>query len=431
MQPNLSFEQAPPISVPYRFFLTAPWFGVLAGLLLAWQGGASLASRWTPQALAMTHLLVAGYLLQAMIGALLQFVPVAAGGNVPRPSLVAAIVHPLCVLGGVGLPMAFLLASPPLFLLAAIAFVPALGIYLTAMGVALWRTEARGATVSTLRIALAGLAVTVALGGGMAISLSGNGNFPVGDTVDIHAAWGLVGWSLMLLMGVSYHVVPMFQLTPAYKPGYAHWAPLVLLGVLVLGTYASGGHQSGWTDSSLIAGFSLAGSYALITLGLQARRRRKIFDPTLIFFRVAMLALLAAAGLGISMVLSPSLADCPEAYMDLGLLAIVGVFMSAINGMLYKIIPFINWLHLQGRGGAVPNMREMIPEGAMRFQLWGHVTALILLLAAPLVPSLASLAGLALAASCGALAIILARAVGRYAKFEARLRGSNANLPPR
>ena len=65
MQPNLSFEQAPPISVPYRFFLTAPWFGVAAGLLLAFMGEDMLASRWTPGALAGTHLLVAGFMLQA------------------------------------------------------------------------------------------------------------------------------------------------------------------------------------------------------------------------------------------------------------------------------------------------------------------------------------------------------------------------------
>ena len=42
MHPNLSFEQAPAISVPYRFFLTAPLFGAAAGLLLAWLGPAAL-----------------------------------------------------------------------------------------------------------------------------------------------------------------------------------------------------------------------------------------------------------------------------------------------------------------------------------------------------------------------------------------------------
>ena len=45
MQPTLSFEQAPPISVPYRFFLTAPLFGAVAGLVLAWLGPDSVRSR--------------------------------------------------------------------------------------------------------------------------------------------------------------------------------------------------------------------------------------------------------------------------------------------------------------------------------------------------------------------------------------------------
>ena len=36
MQALLSYDQSPPIAAPFRFFLTAPLFGVLAGLLLIW-----------------------------------------------------------------------------------------------------------------------------------------------------------------------------------------------------------------------------------------------------------------------------------------------------------------------------------------------------------------------------------------------------------
>lgn len=97
MHPELSFEQAPPIGVPFRFFLTVPLFGIAAGMLLFIAGEEMLSSRWAPAALAGTHLLVAGFMLQAMCGALLQFVPVAAGGNIWRPQLVAAIVHPLLI----------------------------------------------------------------------------------------------------------------------------------------------------------------------------------------------------------------------------------------------------------------------------------------------------------------------------------------------
>ena len=53
--PGLSHDDTPPFSAPLRFFLTAPLFGVVAGLTLLF-GGEILVSRWTPGALAITHL---------------------------------------------------------------------------------------------------------------------------------------------------------------------------------------------------------------------------------------------------------------------------------------------------------------------------------------------------------------------------------------
>lgn len=78
----LSFEQAPPISVPFRFFLSAPLFGCLAGLLTAATGHSLLESRWSGALLALTHLLTLGFILQAVCGALLQLIPVAVGANI-------------------------------------------------------------------------------------------------------------------------------------------------------------------------------------------------------------------------------------------------------------------------------------------------------------------------------------------------------------
>ena len=59
MGPGLSYDDTPPFSAPIRFFLTAPLFGVAAGLTLIF-GGEILVSRWTPGALAITHLFAAG-----------------------------------------------------------------------------------------------------------------------------------------------------------------------------------------------------------------------------------------------------------------------------------------------------------------------------------------------------------------------------------
>ena len=67
--PGLAYEDTPPLSAPLRFFLTAPVFGLIAGLVLLFDGQL-LASRWTPGALAVVHLFAAGFMLHVMLGAL-------------------------------------------------------------------------------------------------------------------------------------------------------------------------------------------------------------------------------------------------------------------------------------------------------------------------------------------------------------------------
>ena len=96
---ELSLDQAPPIGVPLRFFLTAPLFALAAALLLIWQGPDLLDSRWNPALLGATHLLTLGYMGLIMIGALLQILPVVAGTPMQHPALVASIVHTLGTVG--------------------------------------------------------------------------------------------------------------------------------------------------------------------------------------------------------------------------------------------------------------------------------------------------------------------------------------------
>lgn len=428
MQNTLSFAQAPPISVPYRFFLTAPLFGVAAGLMLAWLGPAALASRWTPGALALTHLIVAGFMLQAMCGALLQFVAVVAGANIWRPRLVAAVVHPLITAGAVLLAMAFLSAQQLLFLLAALVFTIALGFFLTVMAIALLRTPARGMSIHVLRLAVFGLLVTVVFGVVLTATLGGlQSVWSVFTLVDIHVVWGLGGWALMLVIGVSFLVVPMFQLTPAYPIWLTRLAPaglLAVLGLWSLQLLPGAGHAPAWHKGLLLAGMLLAGLYAVATLWLQSRRRRLKTDVTFIYWRGAMLALLGLAASWLLLQALPPLGSHARAPLWLGVLALSGVFLSVITGMLYKIMPFLNWLHLQQAGGTavpVPNMKQMIPQRAMRAQMLLHFAALVLLLAAVLWPALALPAGLTFSASCLWLEWNLASAVRVYARCRASI----------
>ena len=436
MQPILSFEQAPPISVPYRFFLTAPLFGAVAGLVLAWLGPAALESRWAPGALAMTHLIVVDFMLQAMCGSLLQFVAVVAGANIWRPRLVAAVVHPLITAGAVFLATAFLLEQQLLFLAAALVFAAALGLFLTVMAIALLRTPARSASIQVLRLAVFGLLVTVVLGVTLAATLGLQENlqsvWSLLTLINVHVAWGLGGWALMLVIGVSYLVVPMFQLTPAYPVWLTRLVPAGLFLVLCLWSLQllpGRGEAQAWQSGVVLAGMLLAGLYAAATLWLQSRRRRRQPDVTLVFWRGAMLALLGLVVSWLVFEVLPQLGSHARAPLWLGVLALPGVILSVIMGMLYKIMPFLNWLHLQQQGGTVttqPNMKQMIPERAMRGQMRLHFAALALLLAAVLWPALALPAGLAFSASCIWLEWNLIGAARLYVRFRDKIRAAVA-----
>jgi hypothetical protein len=440
MQPILSFEQAPPISVPYRFFLTAPLFGAVAGLVLALLGPETFESRWSPGALAMTHLIVVDFMLQAMCGALLQFVAVVAGANIWRPRLVATVVHPLITVGAICLASAFLFDLPVLFLLAACVFVAALVPFLTVVAVALLRTPARGMSIHVLRLSVLGLLVTVVIGATLAVTLgraaSLPASLPLPMLINVHVAWGLGGWALMLVIGVSYLVVPMFQLTPSYPVWLSRLLPAGLMLLLCLWTLQlvpGSRFGQGWQSAVALAGATLAGSYAVTTLWLQSRRRRRLTDATFILWRGAMLALIAFALSSIAIVALPQLGDSPRAMMWLGVLALPGLFLSVITGMLYKIMPFLNWLHLQQQGGTgmpLPNMKQMIPEASMRGQMLVHFLALGLLLAAVLWPALALPAGLVFVASCLWLEWNLVGAARIYVRYRDRVRAAVLQRAP-
>lgn len=387
---GLSFEQAPPFSVPLRFFLTAPWFLVLAAMLLLWRGPEISATRWLPATLALTHLLTLGFMAQVMLGALLQILPVVVGVVVPRPQLMAALIHIPLTLGALALTVAFLSGIPAWFQSALGLLGLGFGVALIAIHLALWRAPVTGGTVIALRCALGALLVAVGLG----LLLSGFFGWglalPVVTMTHLHAAWGLVGWTVLLVAGVAYQVVPMFQITPPYPAWFVRgFAPLMAALLVAWSAFAFGG----WERMAMLASAALAVGLAVLagtTLYLLARRRRKVGDPTLAYWRTSMTSLLASALLWLATWWIPALGPASPAEWLLGVLPIFGFAVAVINGMLYKIVPFLAWFHLQAQlfqRAKVPNMKQLLPDAFVRRQFWAYLAALLLLLAAAVFPT--------------------------------------------
>jgi hypothetical protein len=211
-----------------------------------------------------------------------------------------------------------------------------------------------------------------------------------GSISAIRPLWGALGWIGALLMGVAYQVVPMFQITPEYPVLLRRWL-IPTLALLLLGWSLS----LVWLPQlSPLPGHLLALLMLLFagqTLWLQEQRRRRLADVSLDFWRLAMGSLILAVLTWVG----AQWYDGPRLELLAGVLFLLGFATSAVNGMLYKIVPFLVWLHLnnrlQARGswqGGVPNMKQIIAVSAMRWQFRLHLVALALLLATVLLPAI-------------------------------------------
>jgi len=347
---GLSLEQAPPISIPMRFFLAGPVFGMIAALLLLFSGPSALSSRWLPGLLTNAHIMLLGFATMVMFGAIQQFLPVVAGATIPRPRLFSLIVQILWFVGLSTMIPGFLYHHPLLFGIALLSFGSGLLVFIVVIGLSLKRAQARNETVTAIMLAMTSLGIVGVFGMLLAAGYAGWLPLYRGYLTDLHLTWGLLGWMGFLIMGVAYQVVPMFQLTPNYNQKTRSFLVPSLFGLLVLRTlntlpFLKVSWLSLLLEWSMVIGFAL---FAIETLWLQMRRKRKIWDATLWFWRVGTSVLLVTCILWCLGQLFGWSKSYHNFHLLLGFLYIFGFVFCVLLGMLLKIVPFLVWFHLQG-----------------------------------------------------------------------------------
>lgn len=420
MQRVLSLDQAPPLAVPLRFFLTAPLFAIAAAALLLYHGPIVMHSRWLPSTLAATHLLTLGFLSMAMVGALLQILQVVAGVTIPRLRATASVVH---VSLGAGTPLlaaGFMLGHAWLFQLAMIGLGTGFAWLLIAIAIGMRGCMHASASFFAMRLSLAGLAVTVTLGLAAASAFGWGIAVPMELLTNLHAGWGMLAWIGLLVVGVAYQVVPMFQVTEAYPKRTTRYLASILVGALVLWSISYGFGLGGALLPRILLGVAAAGFawFGLVTIALIYRRKRPQWEATTWFWYLSLSSLLAAIALWALAQWYPALANASAYPLALGILILVGFAYSLVNGMLYKIVPFLIWYHLQEAMAPhrmkAPNVRQIIDDRVARLQFLAQALALVLLLAATVYPTLARAAGVVFGAAALLLLWLLARAALRY-----------------
>ena len=248
MQRALAFDRSPPLAVSLRFFLNVPAFLMLAALLLIWAAiGPKAYTRWHPGVLAATHFVVLGVLSSAMLGAVMQILPVATHIRVLHARISSIVIHGCLVLGVLSLATGFLTSQGRWYTGAVVLLAIAFASFLAAVVGGLmrgWqhRSPGSGEILVAVRLALAALLITIGLGiflAGLRAGLWSPTLWQRGEWLpglpDLHVLWGLAGWVGLLVIGVSYQVIPIFQATELYPRRLTdHLAPLVFGLMLVL-----------------------------------------------------------------------------------------------------------------------------------------------------------------------------------------------------
>ena len=343
-QAPVANPHAPSVSLPLRFLLTG-MLALLAGVAwLVWRPDILAQYHYNQYVIAVTHLFTLGWICSVIMGAMYQLVPVALETKLYSERLACwhYVLHVVGFIGMVGMFWIWDMKQVGHFgsVVSAgmILFVINLG--RTLARIPRWNVIAYAVAASLFWLLMAMLA-------GLYLAADKSWVFSLFNPISqmhAHAHLGVLGFFVMMLVGVSYKLVPMFVLSDLQNRRRAGWS-IGLLNTGLLGSFVTILIGSRWKPAFALvvtAGLALYG-WEMMAI-LRARKRRQV-DWGLKYFLTAISLLLPVSVIGLvlswpDLPLTTLTAQLENVY---GFLALIGVVTLAILGMLYKIIPFLVW----------------------------------------------------------------------------------------
>ncbi len=363
MNAFVSFDRAPDLGLPARYFAIAPWYLAAFGLLLLVLPQIDM-NRWSPAVLGLTHLLMLGFMGNIMLGAVIQMAAVVAGVPVEKHWRYGKAAFWGFQIGVVSLVTGLTLTIGHLLQIAGILLLLSLAPVVVRMGFDLLQAEANDPTTKGMKFAVSSLIVTLSLGFLLTLWIGWGVTLPAMLLLGLHIVWGLMPWVFGLIVAVAYTVVPMFHLSPVVPRFHGIWWHRVFMLCVVIWSAA---WVTDWSlrwvvEWGMIALIWLAS--LLLVLGLQ-RARRKL-ESTRQYWWLSLVCVLCSTVW--YLVGDRSLSQWP---LVLFYCWVWGGMMSVLMGMLLKIVPFLCWLHSRKEvrpGVKLPDMKHYLGDEAVRRQ---------------------------------------------------------------
>lgn len=366
---------APPLRLPGEHFAAALLFLAIGAIGVTWAAPALAAGAYpAPQVVGLTHLFTLGWLTTSIMGALYQFLPVALGQPIASERI-AHITFAVHVPGVALFVLGVVQGSGSLLLAGVSALGLGLMLFLANLGVTLRRAERRDVTWWAVTWAAVFLGVTAVLGSALGANLrtgflGGVRTLALGTHLHI----ALAGWVLLVVVGVSQRLLPMFLLSHGGRDHYAKYAVVLLAcGAGMLSVLHHTPVLGRELPALCIAGG--VGAWLLQAREFYRHRHRPVLDPGLKLAAAAAVMLGASLPLAVVVLAGWGSASVNTAYVLTVVLALT-LFVAA---HYYKIVPFLVW---NRHFGPLAGTRPLPRVGDLYSQRLAHVAGGLLVVGA-------------------------------------------------
>ena len=371
------------VVLPFYFYAAIAF--LIATILLLLSASDITSHYFLPHTLAITHIMALGWGTMMILGASHQLVPVLIEGKLYSNKLayasftLAAIGIPLLVYGFYIFNMGVHIQCGGILIILAIIA------YLINLAVSMVKSKQENVHAFFIFTAAIWLLATTIVGLLLLYNFTQT-LLPKSslDYLPVHAHIGIVGWFLLLVMGVGSRLIPMFLISKYSNIRQLWWIyGLVNVGLLAFVYIFL------YTDSKSLLNIPLLAVAAAIVLfgnfcfkSYQQRIRKKVDEQMKVSLLSVLMMLLPVIFLVIIIILLIlSQKENVNLIITYGFIIFFGWITAIILGMTFKTLPFIVWNkvyhHLAGKA-KTPNPKDLFSKKVFKWMSVAYILGLVL-----------------------------------------------------
>lgn len=375
---------SPKVVIPHYAFGGLTWFAVT--LLIVFNPEAFTQHFFNPELLAITHLLVLGWITMIIFGALYQLLPVIMEVKLySEPFAIASFI--MLGMGTILLAYAFWIFSFGAILFVGATFV-VLAVVLFVANVLFTAHSSTKKIIERTFIVTSVIWLLFTVLAGLTLAINQVHPFLKTSQIELlklHAHAGIVGWFMQLIIGVSSKLLPMFMVSHQVntkKLTIAYYA--INLGLIIGLVSLFFLIKSGVILSAIII-FPGIFSYLSFIYEAYTKRVKKQLDIGMKQTAFSFLILVVPFFLIFSLLFNFKFLQNLTLPLSVayGSAIVIGFITSQVMGQTYKTLPFIIWLKVyRGRIGklVLPLPKDLYSEKVASAQLWLFAIGFVLLL---------------------------------------------------